>query len=306
MSRAGYLKLSLFWWIFILMGVALTVQNIADHREHQRLVDIAIPVSARVTRVDRSDEDYRLYLSYECGGKAYSDVYYATRANDALLGREVVVMVDPGEPSLLMPDDPGFLMPVIALIFITPAAFGFVVTVSRGLALHAASREWPRLYGYGRISEDLLVEDLANERESRRDFRIWMAGGFVLLGIAAGAGYHVFMGTLAGYVGFVTPTAAIALLTMIFLLKRKEETVRLLFTRVERRIRQKDEEGRFSDRCELSGINEPVKVEQPVVVSFTGRDGKCVQQVGREFHVAMVDGRIRRFFCADEFCREQM
>lgn len=300
--KKNYLVAALFFLAFVAIGLVWTCKNIADYDEYRRLEGIAVSVNATVTRVEDSyDEDspYRLFISYEHAGVAYTDVFYADSTRSDMLGQTLTIQVDPAHPTARRPKDPGALLPTIACLFIAPAGYAFLLFLSTARALEVAEKRWASLYDGGVISADKAREDVLFERERKRRLALWLLAAVTAVTLAGCGLYAILRGTMTAFYGFLPPLALIALGLLLFT-RVGEVQVTLQETQITKIVKAEDSDGSEEKRTLASGFGQ-TNVSSCTLVSLQGRDWAKAGKPGAGFYVAVVGRSPERFYSKDEF-----
>lgn len=297
----------LFFGLFVLVGCVWTCQNIHNYDEYRRLEGVAAPVNATVTQVKASgdeDEPYDIYISYVYEGVSYDNIKYERTTRADMLGKTIALEIDPEEPTTWRPEDPGMFLPIIACIFIVPAGYALVASISGTSAEGAARKRWGEVYSGGVVSVDLVREDVLLQENRRCTLGRRIALGLLAATAVGCACYCMLHGTATAFMGFLPPVALIML--WVFLTTRERELqIELKETEITRINVKVDSDGAVDRTPHGEGIGRLSDARCPLV-SLQGRSWKESVVKGAEFHVAVVNGEARRLYRTDEFRCEKV
>lgn len=302
MKRHTHWFITMLVIVFVLAGVISLIRYVRSYEERSRLEGIALPVTATITRAERygseDDESFKLYVTYEINGTVCRDVYYKTESDDRLLGSQVLIEVDPADPTVIRPEDLGLFVPALFMLLTAGAGLGLVVTVAGHMTEDAMSAYWVDCYATGIVTPENVRQDVEFEDQTLRSCRLRLALALLVLTAAFCVIDGLVRGLMTGCYVFM-PTALLVLLGVLMLRRRSGE-IELQETQVEEILDHRDSDGDMIRRQCLTGLGE-TNVRMNLLVTCQGRRWDTELRKGAEFIVAKVGGRPDRFYSVQEF-----
>ena len=309
--ESGNSALRMIYFIFaalLAVGIGLTCKTIYQYEAHHRLEQTAVSVPAQVTRISYKRQDVgsdtrKVYVTYTYKGKTYSNRYDPYHSDNGLIkkGDTVHVPIDPENPGRLRPKDPGILLYIIGGVLIPFPGFFLLHFWSSERSVAAAKARWPECYAGGVLNSDRVRKDILYERTWARRFRLFAAMGFLAAAVLAGGLFMLISGRATVFKGFLP--AAVLLLLVIVLSERKKdvriELREMKFVGLESEI---DEKGVVTVWCRFADVGK-ARDYLCVLVSLKGNTWSSLdkEKENQGLHVAVVDGKFRRFYHAGEF-----